>query len=120
KLSAVWLLSPITLNVSTRGNADSLICLMVVATLYHIQRGEWIRSAVWFGLSVHMKIFPVIYAIPLVMYLNPDFLAFQRVGVLKALKLNSTQIWYTVISAGLFFVLLGILYYIYGWQFLFE
>ncbi|KAF4668103.1 hypothetical protein FOL47_003167 [Perkinsus chesapeaki] len=120
KLSAVWLLSPITLNVSTRGNADSLICLMVVATLYHIQRGEWIRSALWFGLSVHMKIFPVIYAIPLVMYLNPDFLDFKRVGFWNALKLNSKQIWYTVISAGLFFVLLGVLYYIYGWEFLFE
>eukprot|EP00744_Colponema_vietnamica_P001746 GILI01002857.1.p1 GENE.GILI01002857.1~~GILI01002857.1.p1 ORF type:complete len:561 (+),score=74.53 GILI01002857.1:70-1683(+) len=60
-------------NISTRGNADSIVCALVLATLYFLFKKRVVLSALCFGMSVHFKIYPIIYAIPIVFLLDESF-----------------------------------------------
>lgn len=68
--SYLWLYNPLSIVISTRGNADSITCFLVLLTLLaHIQ-SYYILSAICFALSVHVRIYPIIYS--LVYYLSID------------------------------------------------
>lgn len=74
KVDALWLLNPMVANISTRGNAESLLGVMVLGTFYLVLTRRYFYSAcLVFGLSVHFKIYPVIYAIPLLMLLDDHY-----------------------------------------------
>jgi len=69
----LWLFNPLTMVVSTRGNAESVMAVLVVVMLYLLKAGgPWhlVFSAVMYGLSVHTKIYPAIYALAIYMYIN--------------------------------------------------
>lgn len=66
----LWLYNPLSIIISTRGNADSISCFLVLITLFaHIQN-NYILSAIFFATSVHVRIYPFIFG--LVYYLNID------------------------------------------------
>ncbi|EDO06015.2 phosphatidylinositol glycan Mannosyltransferase (PIG-M) family protein [Babesia bovis T2Bo] len=69
-LLSLWLLNPFVIIISTRGNADCIICFLVIATLYFVRRGQIVYGAIFYGLAVHFKIYPVIYALPFVLYFS--------------------------------------------------
>ena len=71
--SAVWLLNPVTATVSSRGNAEPLITGLILLTIYLLLTKRTVLAAVSYGLSVHMKMYPVIYALPLYLFLNNDY-----------------------------------------------
>jgi GPI mannosyltransferase 1 subunit M len=71
--ASLFLFSPVVVNVTTRGNADSIVCALVLATVYFLMRQEVRAAAVCFGLSVHVKIFPIVYALPLVLFLDEHY-----------------------------------------------
>jgi len=56
-----WLLNPMIANISTRGSSESVIGALVVSTLSLAEQGQWGKAAVVYAVSVHFKIFPVIY-----------------------------------------------------------
>ena len=69
----LWLFNPLSMAVSTRGNAESLIALLVLGTLYcfvKASRLSIMTGSLLYALSVHMKIYPVTYSLPLYLYLN--------------------------------------------------
>lgn len=71
--ASVWLFNPLSVTVSTRGNAESLMSVLVLFTLFMLARGGYtgtLISAVTYGLSVHMKIYPVTYALALYLHIN--------------------------------------------------
>jgi len=71
--ASVWLFNPLSVTVSTRGNAESLMAVLVLSTLFLIacsNRTGILLSAVTYGLSVHMKIYPVTYALALYLHIN--------------------------------------------------
>ncbi|KAG5472420.1 hypothetical protein LSCM1_03819 [Leishmania martiniquensis] len=71
--SAKWMVAifilwnPVVLNVSTRGNSDMLICFLSMGVLAKFVEGRYFVAAAILGFAVHVKIYPVIYALPLVL-----------------------------------------------------
>jgi phosphatidylinositol glycan class M len=63
-VSLVWLLNPIVANISTRGSAESVLGVLVVGSLVAANSGRWRTAAIVFGMAVHFKLYPVIYAAP--------------------------------------------------------
>lgn len=80
--AAAFLLNPFVVNVSTRGNADALVALCVVGALWGVLGGRPALGGAALGAAVHLKLYPVVYALPLGLWLlQPD-----RRGMLRALR----------------------------------
>jgi GPI mannosyltransferase 1 subunit M len=101
--AGLYLFNFIVLNISTRGNADQLVSFFVILCLYYLNENIAL-SAIFYGLSVHLKIYPIIYAPAFFLSLQP---------------LNK-KIRFTLISASTCLFLIFIFYLKYGYTFLFE
>ncbi|EPY31560.1 phosphatidylinositol glycan, class M [Strigomonas culicis] len=66
-ISIFVLFNPIVLNVSTRGNSDMLITFMSMFVLSKFFEGKYFMAASMLGFAIHFKIYPIIYALPLVL-----------------------------------------------------
>ncbi|XP_043856240.1 GPI mannosyltransferase 1 [Dromiciops gliroides] len=125
---AWWLLNPLPLVVSSRGNAESVIASLVLTTLYLLERKHVATAAVVYGLVVHMKVYPVTYGLPIVLSLQTSHgeaeghsfkkCRLARVWALAQGLWNRDVLLFGVV-AGLTFSALGLgFYYKYGWEFL--
>ncbi|XP_003215889.1 GPI mannosyltransferase 1 [Anolis carolinensis] len=125
---AFWLLNPLPMTVSSRGNAESLVAALVLGTMYYMEKRHFIKAAVFYGLSVHMKIYPVTYALPLVLHLqNKRDAGHGKTGSVSSkgdfrelfFKLFSYDILIFGLVSGCTFAALGLSFYLYyGWEFL--
>ena len=70
---ASWAFNPFIFIMSTRGSNDNLISLILFIALYFFLQKKYIVAAIFYGLSVHFKIYPIIYAIPLYLYIDCNF-----------------------------------------------
>ena len=90
--ASVWLFNPLSVTVSTRGNAESLMAILVLFTLLLLARSGYtsiLLSAVTYGLSVHMKIYPGTYALALYLHINE-----YKVTNRSHESENSVSCWY--------------------------
>ena len=60
--SIIWLYNPLTLIISTRGSSESIICTLVICTVYLFTKKHYIISGLTFGFVIHFKIYPIIYS----------------------------------------------------------
>ncbi|KAJ2792355.1 GPI mannosyltransferase 1 [Coemansia linderi] len=136
--SALWLLNPQVANISTRGSAESVVCAAVMAALYAIQRRQIVLGSMLFGLAVHLKIYPIIYALPLLVVLDrsaPEARSIAPPAWPKAsssgnnkiksgsrLKgwVNAHRVCFFIVSASVFFLLSTAMYCMYGQEFVHE
>lgn len=65
-----WLFNPFTITISSRGNAEAVQIFLVVTSLYLVLTDRLILAGCFYGLSVHFKIYPVIYGVPFLLYLT--------------------------------------------------
>jgi phosphatidylinositol glycan class M len=100
-LTALWILNPFVAGISTRGNAESILALLILSTLYFIEKGHLKTSAIIFGLSVHFKIYPIIYAVPIWFGLDTPF---------KYSLFSKKRIMFGLIAATTFIVLNMLMY----------
>uniref|UniRef100_T1KD94 GPI alpha-1,4-mannosyltransferase I, catalytic subunit n=1 Tax=Tetranychus urticae TaxID=32264 RepID=T1KD94_TETUR len=68
--SLIWLYNPLPMIISTRGSADTLITFLVLGTIYFILSGQYIYSGLLYGLAIHCKIYPIIYSLPIYLFLS--------------------------------------------------
>lgn len=87
--SWLWFFNPLIITVSTRGNAESVLAVLVLSTLYFMLNKQFTLSAIMLAFSVHFKIYPAIYALPL--YLNVGWLAKVEAKVNKPTQSTSAD-----------------------------
>lgn len=106
----LWLYNPLTLVISTRGNADSLAVFLVIVTLDLLQRDKIVLAGLFHGISVHFRLYPLMFSLPMFLSLrkNNHFLP------------NKDQ-WRLILSCAISIVTLTITSYrLYGFKFLYE
>ena len=59
--AAVWLLNPLSINVSTRGNSESLVAVFVLGAVHALMSHRTMTSALLLAIGVHFKPYPIIY-----------------------------------------------------------
>ena len=128
-LLTLWLFNPLTLQVSTRGNADTLVVLLVYITLYFLLKKNIVLAALVYGFVVHFKIYPIIHSLPIYFYIDQDQdIRDQDIREIGEKKFNNTnfrlftrnRIKFTLISGGVFISLLLLFHLIYPDQFLYQ
>ena len=70
KFASIWLLNPMVATISTRGSSEGLLGVVVVALLWAVLSRRIALSGVLLGLAVHFKIYPFIYGISIVWFLD--------------------------------------------------
>ncbi|XP_060756107.1 GPI mannosyltransferase 1 isoform X1 [Neoarius graeffei] len=123
RFSALWLLNPLPIGVSTRGNAEALLAVLVLSTLLCLQLKRHLTAAFLYGLSVHMKIYTVIYALPIALFIsNHKELQNRYRGVFRVLQslFNKDLALFAVVAGAVFLGLTLTFYCMYGWDFLQE
>lgn len=106
----LWLYNPLTVIISTRGNADSLAVLPVILTLDLLQMDKFLLAGLIHGFSIHFRLYPIIFSLAM-------FLSIPRHNRLIP-NLNQLQL---VSGCALsLFSLTAISYKLYGYKFLYE
>ena len=72
KFASIWLLNPMVATISTRGSSEGLLGVMVVALLWAVLSRRIVLAGVLLGLAVHFKIYPFIYGVSILWYLEPQ------------------------------------------------
>lgn len=116
-LAGTHLFNPLVFSVSTRGSSESILCTLVLLTLYLALRRRWDAAAVLLGISTHWKIYPFIYGASCVAAITSG----TSQGSLSLRRLVSpASIRFAVLSASTFLALGAFCYAIWGHPFLHE
>ncbi|KGG52841.1 hypothetical protein DI09_12p90 [Mitosporidium daphniae] len=115
--SIFWLFNPFVIAITCRGNAESIICFFILLFFYFHSVGKTTISAILYGLCVHLKIFPILFSVPILAnFYHKEKNAKNR--ILSILPVSGVV--FAMISGGMFFVLLIAFYLTYGFDFLYE
>lgn len=108
--SWLWLFNPLPMTISSRGNAESIVCLLVLASIYFLKKSSIITGSIIYGLSVHFKIYPITYALPMYLMYQNTTSKYKLFGfdVLP----NWSRLKLAVTSGGTFLLCTGISYYL--------
>ncbi|XP_022136205.1 GPI mannosyltransferase 1 [Momordica charantia] len=144
----VWLFNPFTFTIGTRGNCEPLVCAMVLKILLCLMNGQLLQAAFWYGLVVHFRIYPIIYALPILLILDQNLFKSGLTPIIQKWSqcdqkahqsdlrsrlahifspwflLRSTmtkeRVLFGLISGSVFIFYTALFYYLYGWEFLHE
>ncbi len=138
--SLFYLYNPLTIVICTRGSADCIITFLVLLSLIYLEKKNYYLSALIYGFAVHFKIYPIIYAPSLFLYLiYKEYVKdtsqplepiqfYQRIlyRIISTIKMvlknlfTKVALSFVIISSGVFFFFLGIFYKLIGYKFLYE
>ena len=68
--ACLWLFNPLSINISTRGNYEAVVCVLIAACLCALAARRVVPLALCLGAAVHLRVYPVIYALPLVLQMH--------------------------------------------------
>jgi len=122
-----WLFNPLSTNISTRGSAESLLVLLpVLTTLFLSVRHsrektsapirDALLSGISHGVSVHTKLYPIIYSLAYIIYLGRHKSGATSITTLIKRVLSSQSITFGVAALSTFAVLTYLTYRLYGFE----
>lgn len=118
----IWILCPLVVNLSTRGSNDNMVGLILFIAIYYLLKRRYVLAGIFYGLSIHFKIYPIIYSIVFFMQIdtnklllaqNRKFMAFFKFFITKDRLVFAFTTVFTFVFLIIFF------YLIYGYDFLF-
>ncbi|KAH3899030.1 related to GPI mannosyltransferase 1 [Saccharomycodes ludwigii] len=112
--STLWLYNPMVITISTRGNAESVLCFIIMLCFYLLQKQHYILGGIAYGLSIHFKIYPIIYCIPMFYYygfITKNFKISKRILILFKIAISSIS---TILALNY------LMYKIYGYEFIYH
>uniref|UniRef100_A0A0N4ZSS9 GPI alpha-1,4-mannosyltransferase I, catalytic subunit n=1 Tax=Parastrongyloides trichosuri TaxID=131310 RepID=A0A0N4ZSS9_PARTI len=116
-----WLLNPLSFVISSRGNADALVCLFVLISLYLLINQRWLLSSIFMGMfAIHIKIYPIIYLPSIFFYLSKKPKTDKYFEYIKSWLTNWKGFTYLITSLTLFIGTIIFWYQFYGDLFLNE
>lgn len=121
----VWLYNPFAMVIGTRGNGDSIICLLVLWTLQLLltsKQGfaQHFVTGLIHGLAIHYRVYPIIFSVAYYLYASAAGSSTKRSLLSSIFLPNRQQIGLT---AGTLCTLLGLtalFHSIYGFDFVYE
>ncbi|NXN95081.1 PIGM mannosyltransferase, partial [Rhinopomastus cyanomelas] len=120
--AAAWLLNPLPMAVSSRGNAEALVALLVLVALDSVEGGSVAKAALCYGLAVHVRVYPLSYALPIALRLGQEGRAkAMAVGPCQQLfvqVLNHNVLLFGAVTGSVLAALTLGFYHLYGWDFL--
>ena len=122
---ACWIFNPMIVGMPTRGSNDNIISLLIFIALYFLLKKQYVLAGLSYGLSVHFKIYPIIYSFVLYFFIDMDRSLIAKGKTLKAIVskkgfFTRDRLVFTFVSAGTFIGLTTFFYFIYGYEFLYE
>lgn len=67
---ALWMLNPMTVAISTRGSFEPILSLLILSSVHLLVGGKHVYAGLLFGLSIHFKLYPIIYSFTLYFYIT--------------------------------------------------
>jgi phosphatidylinositol glycan class M len=58
---ACWSLNPLVIGISSRGNAESFVVLLIALFTYFVSLQRRFLAALCLGIAIHLKLFPIVY-----------------------------------------------------------
>lgn len=93
-IAILWLFNPFTMTISSRGNAEGMQIFLVTSCLLLVVEKKLLLAGFMYGLSVHFKLYPVIYALPILL----------KISKLSSF-LNNERSWYGNLKSVIFSML---------------
>jgi phosphatidylinositol glycan class M len=91
--SMMWLFNPFVIGISTRGNAESIMCMLTLVILMALQENKLKTAAIFYGIAVHFKIYPIIHALPILLHQgNQKYPIWRRIWSLRGLKFGLVSV----------------------------
>ena len=123
--NAFYLFNPLIIAMSTRGSNDNIISMLVFIAMYLILKRKYVLAGFFYGLSVHFKIYPIIYSFVFYFFIDMDRAMIAKGHPYKAITsqhgfFSKNRLIFTAVSAGTFLGFTALFYFIYGWEFLHE
>ena len=120
KFASVWLLNPMVANISTRGSSEGLLGVLVTAVLWAVLNRRIALAGVLLGVGVHFKIYPFIYGISVLWWLDSGSGDNTGKTVLQKILafVNPSHLKLTLTALATFTVLNLTMYSLYGFPFL--
>ncbi|KAF2131946.1 glycosyltransferase family 50 protein [Dothidotthia symphoricarpi CBS 119687] len=127
KFASIWLLNPMVATISTRGSSEGLLGVFVTALLWAVLARRMAVAGFLLGFVVHFKIYPFIYAVSIVWWLDDSKMEKGKGGGSKSSTSLMSQVldfcnpqrialaMYSIIT---FIALNAVMYLVYGWPFL--
>lgn len=110
KWSLFWLYNPLSIIITTRGNADSLAALLVLATLYLYKKDNLLAAGIVHGLAVHFRLYPIVFSLPLYTSVI-DLHSNKIISLFYPNKMRLTLVFSCIVSllctTGFFYLLYG-------------
>lgn len=110
-----WFYNPITIAISSRGNAESLMAFLVLIFIYFLKRKNYLLAGFLYAVSIHFKIYPVVYGIAILLFITK----FHTYNIFR-LVFNKNVLIFGITFLLTFIGITSVFYLKYGWDFLFE
>ena len=121
-----WTFSPLTIIMSTRGSNDNIITLLVFSSVFLLLRRWYVLAGIFYGLSIHFKIYPIMYCFVFYFFIDCDRALIASGGspykaiISKNGFFTRNRIVFTFFTVATLAGLTALFYGIYGWEYLYE